>query len=74
MILGQVQVRAAKSLGLTQRKTTLVVITQTTYLKETGTQEVVSLDCRTGSALFPKAGSREITSQVGNHYITVDSL
>jgi len=55
MIPGQVPARAGKAQVLPQKKTTLVVITWTSYRKEMGTQGVASLDRGIGVGLFPEA-------------------
>jgi len=54
-IAGQVPAPAGKAQVLPQRKTTLVVITRTSYRKETGTQDVASLDRGIGAGWFPEA-------------------
>jgi len=74
MIRGQVPVRAGKAHVLRQRKTTLVVITRTSYRKEIGTQGVASQDRGTGVGLFPEAQPRGTTPQVGNRCIVADDL
>ena len=55
MIPGQVLARAGKAPVLPQRKTILVVITQTSNRKEMGMQVVASLDHRKGAGFIPEA-------------------